>query len=255
MDTDQTLHPFMVHNLTQIVELRRDSRRPVGATRAHVDPANVRRQIAFLEITGGTPYARWSGRAMVAVRGGWYCESMALSECCFKTDRLVVDDWSRLLTGDAAQELRDSFVVSLLTEAVTRDLPPGWQGPYDTDRAASWFVARQSESTVLLIVGRSDGVPVGLLILSQSENSHEPLDVRLGYMIDESAWGKGLATEVVAGFARWCRTNGTMRSIKGGVSDGNSASARVLHKNGFVPHTKSADRPTDEVEYTLTFNR
>jgi RimJ/RimL family protein N-acetyltransferase len=180
---------------------------------------------------------------------------MALSECCFRTDRLVVDDWSRLLTGYAAQELRDMFVVSLLTEAVTRDLPPGWQGPYDTDRAASWFVARQSESTVLLIVGRSDGVPVGLLILSQSENSHEPPDVRLGYMIDESAWGKGLATEVVAGFAGWCRTNGTMRSVKGGVSDGNSASARVLQKNGFVCHVESGDHPTDEVEYTLTFTR
>jgi len=180
---------------------------------------------------------------------------MALSECCFETDRLVVDDWSRLLTGDAAQELRDTFVVSLLTEAVTRDLPPGWQGPFDTDRAASWFVARQSESTVLLIVGRPDGVPVGLLILSDSANSDGPTDVRMGDMIDGSAGGRGVATEVVAGFAGWCRTNGTMESIKGGVSNGNSASARVLHKNGFVPHTKSADHPTNEVEYTLTFTR
>jgi len=178
---------------------------------------------------------------------------MALSECCFETDRLVVDDWTRLLTGDTAEELRNNFVVSLLTDAVTRDLPPGWQGPYDTDRAASWFVARASESTVLLIVNRPDGVPVGLLIFSESENDDGPSDVRLGYMIDESAWGSGLATELVSGFAGWCRTNGTIRSIKGGVSDSNSASARVLQKNGFVPHIKSTDDPTDEVEYTLTF--
>jgi RimJ/RimL family protein N-acetyltransferase len=185
--------------------------------------------------------------------GEWYRDPILLTECRFKTDRLVVDDWSRLLSGDTAEELRNTFVVSLLTEAVTRDLPPGWQGSYDTDRAASWFVEHQRESTVLLVVDRSDGIPVGLLILSESESSDGPPDVLLGYMIDESAWGRGLATEVVAGFAGWCRANGTMRSVRGGVSDGNGASARVLQKNGFVPHIKSADHPADEVEYTLTF--
>jgi len=40
----------------------------------------------------------------------------------------VVDDWSSLLTGDTAEQLRNTFVVLLLTEAVTGDLPPGWQG-------------------------------------------------------------------------------------------------------------------------------
>jgi RimJ/RimL family protein N-acetyltransferase len=178
---------------------------------------------------------------------------MALSDCYFETDRLVVDDWRRLLTGDTAEALRNSFVVSLLTEAVTRDLPPQWQGPYDTDRASSWFVERQSESAVFLIVDRSDGRPVGLLILSDSANSNPPLDVRLGYMIHESAWGRGLATEVVAGFADWCRTNGNIRSVIGGVADGNNASARVLQRNGFAPHISGTGHPADEVEYILTF--
>jgi hypothetical protein len=59
---------------------------------------------------------------------------MALDNCSFETDRLVVDDWSRVLTGEAAEAMRDSFVVSLLTEAVTRHLRPGWQGPFDTSR-------------------------------------------------------------------------------------------------------------------------
>ncbi|MFV1962836.1 MAG: GNAT family N-acetyltransferase [Acidimicrobiia bacterium] len=177
---------------------------------------------------------------------------MALTNCSFETDRLVVDDCSRLLTGDTAEESRNTFVVSLLTEAVTHDLPPGWQGSYDTSRAASWFTERQRESTVLLIVNRSDGHPVALLILSESDNSHRPPDIRLGYMIDESAWGKGLATEVVAGFAKWCRTSGTIRSVIAGVADSNSASARVLQRNGFVLHIKGANQPADEVEYALT---
>jgi len=96
---------------------------------------------------------------------------MALRDCYFETERLIVHDSSRLLTCGPAEELRNAFVVSLLTEAVTRDLPQGWQGPYDTDRAASWFVERQSESTVLVFVDRSDGRPIGLLILSEPEDS------------------------------------------------------------------------------------
>ena len=173
--------------------------------------------------------------------------------CYFETERLVVDDWSRLLIGDASEALRDSFVVSLLTETVTRDLPPGWQGPYDTDRAASWFAERQSESTLLAIATRSDGRPVGLLILSESKNGDSATDIRLGYIIAEDSWGRGLATEVVAGIADWCRTDGTIRSVVGGIAGSNSRSARVLQKNGFVPHINVGDQPADGVEYILTF--
>jgi len=178
---------------------------------------------------------------------------MALRNCYFETERLVVDDWSRLLIGDAAEALQDSFVVSLLTETVTRDLPPGWQGPYDTARAASWFADRQSESTVLVIANRSDRGPVGLLILSESKNGDSATDIRLGYIIAEDSWGRGLATEVVAGIADWCRTDGTIRSVVGGITASNSTSARVLQKNGFVPHTNGGDHPADQVEYLLTF--
>lgn len=180
---------------------------------------------------------------------------MALSNCYFETDRLRVDDWSRLLTGDSPMELRDTFVASLLTDAVTRDLPPGWQGPYDIDRAALWFVERRSESTVLLVVGRSDDRPVGLLILSEAENVDGSIDIRLGYLIDERTWGRGLATELVEGFSAWCRTDGIVRSITGGVADGNGASARVLQKNGFVPQPRTAVDPLGEVDYTLTLTQ
>ena len=75
----------------------------------------------------------------------------------------------------------------------------------------------------------------------------------MGYVIAESAWGKGFATEVVAGLADWCRDNGTIRSLIGGVADRNGASARVLRKNGFVPNLTDVDHPDDAVEYTLTF--
>ena len=183
--------------------------------------------------------------------GGWYGGSMALKDCGFRTDRLEVNDWSRLLSGDSEAGMLNTFLVSLLSEAVTRDLPPGWQGAYDYERASSWLAERRSEGEALLIVDRSDGRPVGVLIVAESENIDGHLDIRLGYLIHESAWGRGFATEVVAGFVDWCRTTQAVRSISGGVTESNAASARVLQKNGFVPANSAVD-PHDEVRYTLT---
>lgn len=165
---------------------------------------------------------------------------------------MEVGDWSRFLTGDNADELLNTFLVSLLSEAVTRDLPPGWQGFYDEDRASLWFGERRREGPTLLVVDRSEGRPVGLLILAESGNTCGHGDIRLGYLIHEDVWGTGLATEVVAGFADWCRTNGTIRSIVGGVTDGNAASARVLQRNGFVPSDSVVDTH-GVLEYTLLF--
>jgi len=176
---------------------------------------------------------------------------MALSNCSFRTDRLVVDHWSQLLRGESAEVLRDRFVMSLLTDAATRDLPAGWQGGYNMERAASWFAERERESTVLLVANGSDGHPVGLLILSESGDSPDTSDIRLGYVIAESAWGIGLATELVAGIADWCRADGTVRSLVGGVADRNIASARVLLRNGFIARPSDIDRPVGEVDYAL----
>ncbi len=186
-----------------------------------------------------------------APRGEWYGGSMALGDCdcSFETDRLV-DDWSRLLTGDAAEALRDGFVVSLLTAAVTRDLPPGWQGPYDMDRAASWFAERLREGTVLVVGGRSDGRPSDPVRVREQRQSEGRAS---GGCVRRKRLGRGLATEVVAASADWCRANGSIRSVVGGVAGSNSASTRVLRKNGFVPHTNGVEHLADEVEYTLTF--
>jgi len=183
----------------------------------------------------------------------WYRGPMLLNECYFETDQLVVGKWSGPMTGDTAAESRHAFVVSLLTEAVTHDLPPSWQGTYDVDRASQWFSERQSESTVLFATKRSNGHPVGLLILSESAHGDRSRQIRLGYMIHEDAWGQGLATEIVAGLVEWCGTDGSIQSVIGGVARNNAASSRVLQKNGFIPRFVDSDQPSDEVEYIRAF--
>ena len=57
-------------------------------------------------------------------------------------------------------------------------------------------------------------------------------ELRLGYLVSESQWGRGFATELVRGVVNWVRVRG-FRSIIAGVAKGNASSIRVLEKTGF----------------------
>lgn len=155
----------------------------------------------------------------------------------FTTARLLVDHWHSLGADDwCAQDLAD-VVCQMLTEAVVAPLPPTWQGHYDRDRALAWIAERDSEGETLLVIEVASGRPIGLIILF---DAHASGDLRLGYLLAESSWGKGFASELIAGLAQWGRGRG-VRSITGGVAFDNPASSRVLEKNGFVLQAPSAD--------------
>ena len=53
----------------------------------------------------------------------------------------------------------------------------------------------------------------------------------VGFVIAEAAWGRGFATELLAGFTHRCRAEG-VSSLVGGVEARNSPSRRVLEKCG-----------------------
>lgn len=42
-------------------------------------------------------------------------------------------------------------LTQVLTPATTAELPPGWQGDYDEQRAASWLAERVNEGSVMLL--------------------------------------------------------------------------------------------------------
>ncbi len=153
--------------------------------------------------------------------------------CKFETQRLSVGEW-RSLSGDEGrdQELAQ-IVCSLLTPSVTQSLPERWQGEYTIERASDWIRNREREGATLLVLERSSRSPVGLVILFESIDEQLDRTVRLGYLLSEPAWGKGLATELVCGFVDWCRTV-NIATILGGVERHNVSSRRVLEKNGFV---------------------
>lgn len=164
---------------------------------------------------------------------------MELGSCSFKTPRLVVYEWHSR-SGGTSRELAN-LVRALLTPRVTRWLPAEWRGPYPFRRAHAWVEQRDREGTTLVVVERASRSPVGLVLLAGAGPAAEGNEVRLGYLLAESVWGRGLASELVLGFVEWCRTVG-VATIVAGVSAENVASRRVLEKCGFVydPATEGA---------------
>lgn len=211
-----------------------------------------------------------------------------LHGCCFETDRLLVQEFKPTFARwhSAAESKEHEFdvasvvVASLLTEEVTKPLPPHWQGPYTPDRARQWMCDLIDEpmTTLLFAVSKERGTGdtersgdeddalkmasdsiVGLVIAFELavEGSDFQKDIRLGYLLSERFWGQGFASELVRGFVSWCRQfNGTdtrqIASIIGGVARTNVASKRVLVKNGFQsissgsPLTDGEDEPEEE---------
>jgi RimJ/RimL family protein N-acetyltransferase len=170
-------------------------------------------------------------------------------KCSFNTERLVI--------GNVTHYQTDLEEIScMMTVSVTKSLPPSWQGEYTPERTKSWSQECQEDGTTLLgIKMRDTNSLIGLVILFQVPHKKDTncIDLRLGYLLSEQAWGQGFASEVVGGVVTWCRScnNGTgncddsgviVKKVIGGVALDNPASKRVLLKNGF----KIVDECQDE---------
>lgn len=159
---------------------------------------------------------------------------MICRACHFETPRLEVSEWhsAALPPGGGLA----GVMAAMLTPAVTQSLPVAWRHDYSPDSARAWVRERDGESANLLAIDRDSGEPVGLMIVFEPETGErfDQVEIRLGYFLAESAWGRGLASELVEGFVSWCRSQPSIKSITGGVEADNIASAQVLTKNGFV---------------------
>jgi RimJ/RimL family protein N-acetyltransferase len=166
---------------------------------------------------------------------------MMLGTCRFDTKRLIVREWHSKLADSAGELDLVKVVRELLGSAVTRSLPADWQGDYSKARAKQWIEDRDHEGVTLLARDRLSFLPVGLVILHEISDGSRSRSVRIGYLLAESSWGKGLASELIGGFVEWSRDN-SISSIVGGVERNNVASRRVLEKNGFVHRQASEDQ-------------
>lgn len=149
----------------------------------------------------------------------------------FETDRLSVGPWHEVaarLDVDLAR-----VVSEMLTVRTTVALPESWRGDHTVESTRVWVSDRDSDSSMLLITESASHQPVGLLVLAEVPLSGPGVDLRIGYLFAERAWGQGLASELVSGLIEWARTQPRIRRLTGGADPANRASVRVLEKCGF----------------------
>ena len=123
-------------------------------------------------------------------------------------------------------------VIEVLSKKVTEYLPLDWQVS-DRDEAVRWLECRISEGTLCSICTKDSSTLVGFLVLHAMENSNAKSEVRIGYVIAEKIWGKGVGSELIGALVDCFKERGDASSLVGGVAKDNIASVKVLTKNGF----------------------
>jgi RimJ/RimL family protein N-acetyltransferase len=149
----------------------------------------------------------------------------------FTTKRLTVRNWQGVIADPATRPALEAALTNMLTPPVLDHLPPSFQVDPATGALSSWIDARAEESDVLLIEKTADAL-IGLMILVCEKLCGDLPTVHLGYLLAETASGRGLATELVRGFVAEMESRRPVKLV-GGVGRENAASARVLQKAGF----------------------
>jgi RimJ/RimL family protein N-acetyltransferase len=173
----------------------------------------------------------------------------------FKTQRLIITPLSRSF-ADSSKFLQQ--IPQVLTTEVTKTLPISWQQVEDEMKGRQWLNDRLSEGIVCSITNSSNERLIGFLFLYEQElisarltQASEPfLEVRIGYLLAEQHWGKGLASELIAGLISYYKERGNVSCLVGGVELSNIGSIKVLTKNGFELKDTNGDTGFFQLDFT-----
>jgi ribosomal-protein-alanine N-acetyltransferase len=152
---------------------------------------------------------------------------MSLPTPTLHTERLRL----RPITGADAEDLwalhSDAHVLRYW------DSPP-WTEPARAERfvAACRQLAEDGTGARLAMELASDGTFLGWCGLTQWNPDFR--SASLGYVLGESAWGHGYATEAARVLLRWAFDTLDLNRVQSETDTRNVASARVLEKLGFV---------------------
>lgn len=161
----------------------------------------------------------------------------------FETERLLIKDWTPFL-GAAVPDWLDVALAKMLTPEVLKHLPPPMQLSGEADQIADWVRQQSQDGMTFLIMDRASDTVLGLLIAASFEDGQGGVDIHIGYLFDEQAWGRGYATELLRGLVSSVPVGKGVRLI-GGVGLDNPGSARVLQKAGFRRDAAMSANDTD----------
>lgn len=137
-------------------------------------------------------------------------------------------------------------------------LPLSWQQVEDEIKGRQWLNDRLSEGTVCSITNLSNERLIGFLFLYEQElnsaqltqASESFLEVRIGYLLAKQYWGKGLASELIAGLISYYKERGNVSRLVGGVELSNIGSIKVLTKNDFELKETNGETAFYQMDFT-----
>jgi RimJ/RimL family protein N-acetyltransferase len=153
--------------------------------------------------------------------------------CLFTTNRVSILNWDFIESVTEFKNSRIQSVLEVMTPNVTKALPDDWQNLDTFDKAKNWIIERKGDSYFYAIILIETNEIIGFLFLYIGNETKESSDLRLGYLLTESTWGKGIGSELINGLVQWSKNTKIINSISGGVERENIGSIKVLEKNGF----------------------
>ncbi len=169
----------------------------------------------------------------------------------FATERLAITNWSSLESQAEPRDLLSS-VSQIMSPEVTRALPHGWQNLNTPEQVENWIKERKTDSFFYAVSLEATQQLIGFLFLYPEHSMKEKYDLRIGYLLAASTWGKGLGSELLSGLVHWGKNTGKINSLSGGVEKDNIASIKVLEKNGFQKAVDN-DMPEGTLLYSIDF--
>ncbi|MGR5063139.1 GNAT family N-acetyltransferase [Photobacterium sp. DNB22_13_2] len=143
-------------------------------------------------------------------------------EMTFSTNRLDAVTLDQSMPGIQAE------IMTMFTESVSRYLPPSCQNFTSTDDVDRWLDSMAQTGAVLRLTYQKQ-VAGYLFVFPESDNGY-----RLGYVLAEAQWGKGLATEAMQGLVSYLSEQEHAARFIAGVEPDNVGSVKVLKKLGFA---------------------
>ena len=104
--------------------------------------------------------------------------------------------------------------------------------PYTKKDAKHWLALVKKQDKVTTFAIAADGVLAGSIGVTLKDDVFRKT-AELGYFIAEEYWGHGVATEAIGQMVRYVKKNFEVVRVYAEVFEYNTASMRVLEKNGF----------------------
>jgi len=161
----------------------------------------------------------------------------------YQTSRLSVVE---VFNSDADKGLLVD-IMKLLTPKVVENLPPYFTNIRSVSAAQIWFEKMLIESRLFVVKDIGKNTAIGFVFVSVENDS----DAYIGYLLGESYWGNGYATELLKGLIAFINHENKLKRLIAGVDANNLVSSKLLNKLGFI-NCSSENNHTIFYEYQLS---